>query len=105
MPRNLSQEAKNNISNKIAEHKKMIGELFKQRPGFTGVLPEEQSGIESVLTEMRKYRQIPLISSDIARAFSENSDVKLENECASEAMDKLVNLRKESEKQVQEEQK
>jgi len=105
LPRNLSQEARNDISKKIAEHTKMVGELFKQRPGFTGVLPEEQTGIEGVLTEMRRYRQIPLISTDIAKAFSENSDVKLESECASEAMDKLSSLREESKKQIQEEQK
>jgi len=100
LPRELSQETRKDISDKIAEHKKMVKGLFKQKPGFTGVLTEEENGIKSVLEEMRKYRQAPLISSDVAKTFSESNDVKLENECASEAIDKLVNSKEE--KQIQE---
>lgn len=102
LPRDLSQDARDSISSKIAAHTRNVREILKQRKGFTGILPEEESGIEDVLAEMRKYREEPLISSDSVNEFANDLSVNQENENASEVIDSLVSAREQNQRQDQE---
>lgn len=102
LPRDLSQDARDSISSKITAHTKTIRGILKQRKGFTGILPEEESGIEDILCEMRKYREEPLISMESVNEFANEISVNQENENASEAIDSLVSAREQNQIQNQE---
>lgn len=99
LPKNLSQEARDEISQSITDHRNNIRGILKtDKKGFVGILPEEISGISDVLNQMKKYQE-SFISWEDARRFSEDRTVQLEKENANEAITALTMNR--DEKQIE----
>lgn len=100
LPQNLSQEAREDISQSIVNHRNNIREILKtEKKGFLGILPEETLGIKEVLDQMKKYQESFISRSDVIK-MSENRDVQLEHENAAEAITFLTRAR--DDKQMEE---
>lgn len=99
LPKNLSQEARNEISQKISDHRNNIREILKtEKKGFLGILPEEIAGIGDVLDQMKKYQESFISRSDAIK-IAEDREVQLEKENATEAIAVLTANR--DEKQIE----
>lgn len=100
LPQDLSKEAREDISQSIANHRNNIREILKtEKRGFLGILPEETLGIKEVLDQMKKYQE-NFIGRSEAIKFAEDRDVQLEQENATEAITLLTKAR--DDKQMEE---
>lgn len=99
LPRNLSQEDRDDISQSIAMHRDNIRGILKQRKGIREILPEETLGIKTVLDQMKKYQE-SFITPEEARRLASDRSTQNERENAVEAIDSLTSSR--DDRQVEE---